>query len=254
MKKSGNTFSSLILFILLNAVAINAYSVSISTRRLYLDPTSDSTFIRVHNMDPSVQNCDVQTNDIVIDSEGQIALAINGEAVLNSARPLIRLAPRRFVLGTAEHQMIRLLYRRKPGIENGEYQGVISIKCTEKIENSNLPVTIVPALVHNVPIIVRTGRLPIKAEFISTTLSDNNRLTVELKIEGERSITGDISVINTDTDELIAERKHLSIYAQQPVKKLELSLGEYKSAPLLIKYTEDPAFGGDLMIQQLVSQ
>jgi hypothetical protein len=253
MKKSGNTFRSLILFILLNSVVINAYSVSISTRRLYLDPTTNSTVIRVHNMDPAVHSCDVQINDIVINSEGLIALAANVETLTNSAKPLIRLAPRRFVLGTGEHQMVRLLYRRKPGLENGEYQGVVSIKCTEKMENSNRPVTIIPALVHNVPIIVRTGRLPIKAEFISTTLSDS-KLILELKIEGERSITGDISVINSGTGDLIAERKHLSIYAQQPVKKLEISLGEYKNAPLLIKYTEDPEMGGDLTIQQLVSQ
>jgi hypothetical protein len=253
MKKPSNTFRSLILFILLNSVVINAYSVSISTRRLYLDPTSNATFIRVHNMDPSVQNCDVQTNDILINSEGLISLATNGEATINSVKPLIRLAPRRFVLGTADHQMIKILYRRKPGLENGEYQGVVSIKCTEKMENSNLPVTIIPALVHNVPIIVRTGRLPIKAEFISATLSDS-KLIVELKIEGERSITGDITVINSDTGDVIAEQKHLSIYAQQPVKKLELSIGEYKNAPLLIKYTEDPEMGGALMIQQLVSQ
>jgi hypothetical protein len=253
MKKPSNTFRSLILFILLNSVVINAYSVSISTRRLYLDPTSNATFIRVHNMDPSVQNCDVQTNDIVINSEGLISLAANGEATINSVKPFIRLAPRRFVLGTADHQMVKILYRRKPGLENGEYQGVVSIKCTEKMENSNLPVTIIPALVHNVPIIVRTGRLPIKAEFISATLSDS-KLIVELKIEGERSITGDITVINSDTGDVIAEQKHLSIYAQQPVKKLELSIGEYKNAPLLIKYTEDPEMGGALMIQQLVSQ
>jgi hypothetical protein len=253
MKKSGNTFRSLILFILLNSVVINAYSVSISTRRLFLDPTSNSTVIRVHNMDSALQHCDVQINNIVINSKGLMTLATNGEAVINSAKPLIRLAPRRFVLGTGEHQMVKLLYRRKPGLENGEFQGVVSIKCTEKMANSNLPVTIIPALVHNVPIIVRTGRLPIKAEFISTTLSDS-KLIVELKIEGERSITGDISVINSDTGDVIAERKHLSIYAQQPVQKLELSLGEYKNAPLLIKYTEDPKMGGDLMIQQQLSR
>jgi hypothetical protein len=253
MNKSGNTFRTIILFILLNSVVINAYSVSISTRRLYLDPTSNSTVIRVHNMDSAVQSCDVKINNFEITSEGKIALATNGETSTNSAKPLIRLAPRRFVLGTAEHQMVKLLYRRKPGLENGEYHGVVSIKCTEKMKNSNLPVTIIPALVHNVPIIVRTGRLPIKAEFISTTLSDN-KLIVELKIEGERSITGDISVINSDTGDVIAERKHLSIYAQQPVQKLELSLGEYKNAPLLIKYAEDPTLGGDLMIQQRLSQ
>lgn len=253
MKTPRNTFRSIILFILLYSVVIDAYSVSISTRRLYLDPTSDSTFIRVHNMDPAVQNCDVQIKDIVIDAEGQIALTTNGEATTNSVKPLVRLAPRRFVLGTAAHQMVKLLYRRKPGIENGEYQGVVAIKCSEKIENINRPVTIIPALVHNVPVIVRTGRLPIKAEFVSTVVT-NNQLLVELKIEGQRSITGDISVINSDTGDLIAERKHLSIYAQQPVIKLTLSLGDYKNAPLLIKYTEDPEMGGDLMIQQQVSQ
>lgn len=231
---------------------MNAYSISISTRRLYLDPNSNSTLIRVHNMDPIFQNCEVQIKDTIINNEGQIALVTNGEATANSAKPLVRLAPRRFTLGTAEHQMVKLLYRRKPGLENGEYQGVLAIKCKEEAENSNLPVTIIPALVHNVPVIVRTGRLPIEAAFVSAVINGNN-LSLELKIQGQRSITGDIAVINSTTGEVIAQRKHLSIYAQQPMKKLELALDDYKNEPLLIKFTEDPEMGGNLMIQQRVN-
>jgi hypothetical protein len=203
-------------------------------------------------MDPVLQNCEVQIKDIVINTDGQIALVTNGEVTENSAKPLVRLAPRRFTLGTAEHQMVKLLYRRKPGLENGEYQGVLAIKCKEKVENINLPVTIIPTLVHNVPLIVRTGRLPIEAAFFSTTIN-GNKLSLELKIQGQRSITGDVTVSNSATGDVVAERKHLSIYAQQPIKKLELSLGDYRNTPLLITFTEDPEMGGNLIIQQQVN-
>lgn len=252
MKKPQNTFRSIILFLILNSVVINAYSISISTRRLYLDPNSDSTYIRVHNMEASFQKCEVQLKDVVINNQGQIALVNNGEPTTNSAKPLVRLAPRRFNLAIGEHQMVKLLYRRKPGINSGEFHGVVAIKCVEDKKQSTLPVTIVPALVHNVPVIVRTGKLPIQAEF--TAIQRNaNKLQIELKIEGERSITGNLTVINADSDEVVAERKHLSIYAQQPVKNIEFLLDESQNSPLIVKFAEDPNMGGNLVIQQPVN-
>jgi P pilus assembly chaperone PapD len=251
MKKPRNTFCSLVLFILLNSVVINAYSISISTRRLYLDPNNNSTSIRVHNTDPVMQNCEVEIRDVVINKLGNIELVNNDVVTTNSAKPLVRLAPRRFTLESQEPQMVKVLYRRKPGLDSGEYQGVLAIKCTEEKENSNLPVTIIPALIHNVPIIVRTGKLAIQAEFVSTTINGNT-LQVELKIQGKRSVTGDITVINSVSGDVIYERKNISIYAQQPVKKLTLPLGEYSNTPLLLKFAEDSNFGGDLTIQQQV--
>jgi hypothetical protein len=202
-------------------------------------------------MDPVLQNCEVKILDVAINTLGNITLVTNGQVTENSAKPLVRLAPRRFTIGMKEHQMVKLLYRRKPGVENGEYQGVLAIKCTEKKESSNDQVTITPALVHNVPVIVRTGRLPIQAEFVSTEIKDN-KLQVELKIQGRRSLTGNVAVIIADSGEVIVEKKHVSIYAQQPVKKLQFALGEYQNTQLLIKFTEDPEMGGNLMIQQPV--
>lgn len=252
MKKSRITFRSLVLFVLLNSVVINAYSISISARRLYLDPKSSTTNIRVHNMDSAMQICKVEIKDVVINDNGNIALVTNGEATVNSAKPLVRLAPRRFTVGTREHQMVKLLYRRKPGLKNGEYHGVLAIKCKEKTSEANDKlVTVEAALVHNVPIIVRTGRLPIQAEFVATVIKGNN-LEVELKIQGQRSLTGDLTVINSASGDVIAEKFHVSIYAQQPLKKLLLPLVEYQNEPLLIKFTEDPKMGGELTIQQPV--
>jgi len=201
-----------------------------------------------------MQSCKVKIKDVFIKDNGNIALVTNGEVTENSAKPLIRLAPRRFNVGMKQHQMVKLLYRRKPGLKNGEYHGVLAIKCKTKKETNAIndnQVTIEPALVHNVPVIVRTGRLPIEAEFVSTAIN-GNKLQVELKIQGQRSLTGDVTVINSDSGEVIAEKKHVSIYAQQPIKKLELPLGEYRDAPLLIKFTEDPKMGGKLMIQRSI--
>jgi hypothetical protein len=252
MKKPRLTCRSFILFVLLNCVIIDAYSISISTRRLYLDPQSDSTFIRVHNMEDGLQICNVDIKETFINKLGNISLVTSGEVTANSAKPLVRLAPKRFTIGTSKHQMVKLLYRRKPGLENGEYRGVLAIQCKEKTENSTRQVTIAPSLIHNVPVIVRTGKLPIQAEFVNTSIIGKT-LHLELKIQGQRSLTGKISVINSATDEVIFERINLSIYAEEPLLKLEFALGEYQNTALLAKFTEDPTMGGDLMIQQPVN-
>jgi len=251
MKKSSNKFRSFIIFILLNSVVINAYSISISARRLYLDPKSSTTDIRIHNMDTLSQQCEVVIKDIVINNQGKIALVSNDEITANSAKPLIRLAPRRFTIGMKEHQMVKLLYRRKPGVKNGEYQGVLAIKCKNKAKDTDSRVNIAAALVHNVPVIVRTSKLPINVKFVSTEIIEDN-LEVELKIDGQRSITGTLALINSASGEILTELKNVSIYAQQPVKTLSFPISQYKNRPLLIKFTENSKFGGELVIQKSI--
>lgn len=251
MRQPHKIFRSVLLFVLLNSIVINAFAISISTRRLYLDPNNTSTSIRVHNMDPMIQDCEVQIKGVSINSKGHIELIDNKESNTNSAKPLVRLAPRRFTITTAGHQMIKLLYRRKPGIESGEYLGVLAIKCIERKDRSNLPVTIIPALVHNIPVVVRTGKIPIQAEFVAPSI-ENNQLHIDFKIQGKRSITGDVSVMDATSGDVIVTRKHVSTYAQQPVHKLTLQLDEKSNGPLLVKFAENPEMGGKLVIQQLI--
>lgn len=251
MNKSSNYFRSSVLFVLLNCVVINAYCISISARRLYLEPKSNSTHIRILNLDAQAQSCEVKIKDVVIDNQGYIALVTDDKVTANSAKPLVRLAPRRFTLGAKEHQLVKLLYRRKPGVKNGEYQGVLAIKCKEKTENSDSKVTVAASLVHNVPVIVRTAKLPIQAEFYSTEIKGDT-LQVEIKIQGQRSLTGDVALINSDSGEVIFKEKNVSIYAQHPLIKLNLPLGEHRDAPLLLKFTENLKFGGELIIEKLI--
>jgi hypothetical protein len=148
-----------------------------------------------------------------------------------------------------DHQLVKLLYRRKPGVKNGEYQGVLAIKCKDKTEANSKQVSVTAALVHNVPVIIRTGRLPIKASFLATKVI-NDTLQVSIKIDGNRSLTGNLELINSASGETILEHSNVSIYAQQPVKDLAFSIHQYKNIPLMIKFTENSKFGGELVIQQ----
>ncbi|MFT5706288.1 MAG: P pilus assembly chaperone PapD [Oceanospirillaceae bacterium] len=252
MKKSYNYIGALILFTLLNSVIMSAYGISISARRLYLDPKNNDTNIRVLNTDSQTQSCVVEVVDIFITSSGKIALADSSTLATSSAKPLVRLAPRRFTLVPGENQKVKLLFRRKPGLENGEYQGALAIKCTITGGKNDSLVKINAALVHNVPLIVRTGKLPIQAEFVSTTFIQND-LQVVLKIAGNRSLTGTLALINPESGEVLNTIKDQSIYAQQPLVTLNLPLGEYRNSPLLLRFTEAPELGGDLVIEQTVN-
>lgn len=256
MQVLRNYWGKFFLFLLLNLVVIDAFSVTISARRLYLDPQNNTTDIRILNMESSTQSCEVDIGDIEINSQGRIILAPNGNSPMNSAKPLLRLAPKKFTISPGEYQIVKLLYRRKPGIENGEFRGVLAIKCKAKSEPyeaeiNNETVDIQPALVHNVPVIVRTGRLPFKAEFTLARISDG-RLEIELSISGQRSITGDIALLDANTGEVLFEDKDISIYEQQPLKTLSINIQDILQTPLLVKFTENTKFGGDLVIQRMV--
>lgn len=250
MKLTRKALRPVITFVLLNTIIFDAYSVSISTRRLYLEPKRSITDIRVLNMEAQAQSCDVEIGDVNINNQGLIELSAES---VNSAKPFIRLAPKRFNLAPKEHQMVKLIYRRKPGMEDGEYQGVVAIKCKDAITEGNTQeqVTIRPTLVHNVPVIVRTTYMPIQAEFTATKIA-GDILEAEIQISGQRSLTGTLTLINSASNEIVTEQKNISIYAQQPKKSLALPLDVGNDVPLLLRFTEDPNFGGDLVIQKTI--
>jgi len=248
---SMNKVSSVILLTTFMLATFKVNAVSISTTRLYLSPKSDTASIYVLNMESESQTCSLSVKGTIIDTNGLMQFLPKGQVAVNSAEKMIRFAPRRFEITPKLHQNIKLLYRRRPGLESGEYKGLLAIKCKKSVSNSEKQVTIEPVIVHNVPVIVRTGEIKISASFDSIKLLDK-QVEVSIKIVGNRSITGDLEVIDKSSGEILASKKQMSIYSESPIKTIALPIDKEVSYPLVVRFKESPAFGGNLLIEQLV--
>ncbi len=251
MNNSMNKISLVILLTSFLLVTLKVNAVSISTTRLYLSPQSDTASIYVLNMESESQTCSLSIKDTVIDANGFMQFLPKNQIAVDSAAKMIRFAPRRFEVSPKLHQNIKLLYRRRPGLEDGEYKGLLAIRCKKTISNSDKQVTIEPVIVHNVPVIVRTGEIKISAVFDSINVSDK-QVEVTIKIVGKRSITGDLEIIDKSSGQILASKKQMSIYSESPTKQVILPITKSINFPLIIRFREDPKFGGNLLIEQLV--
>jgi hypothetical protein len=254
MANSIGKFTLIISSISFMLSAYNASAVSINTKRLYLAPKSDIATIYVVSSESKNQSCQISVKDSEIISNSYIQLLPTGQTALNSAAKMIRFAPRRFEISPNQHQNIKFSYRRRPGLENGEYKGLVSIRCqtaATSLANVKL-VTVKPLLVLNVPIIVHTGDLKVSADFESVKLTEK-QIEVNIKIVGERAITGDLEVIDKDSGEILASKKEMSIYKESPTKQVTLPLNKSVNSPLIIRFKENSKFGGgNLLIEHLL--
>jgi P pilus assembly chaperone PapD len=245
----GKTTLSL-LFNCFIFTTFNTDAVSISTKRLYLTPKNDTASIYVVNSENNTQRCQLSIRDTRITDDSFIELLPAGEVAATSAANFIRFAPRRFELGPKQNQNVKLVYRRRPGNVNGEHKGLFAIKCETLTKNAKSKelVTLEAIIVHNVPVIVQTGDLKVNAAFGRVKLTDN-RLEVNIDIEGNRAITGDLELVDESSGEILAFKKDMTIYWESPTRQVFLSLENSVTGPAIIRFTEDPNFGGDLLIE-----
>lgn len=215
-------------------------AVSITKTRLFLDSTSRMTDMGVYNSNSSTKTCDVSLKKVGLSGD---ALGLSQSLPpLPDPTPLVRLAPRKFDLGNNEHQAFKLIYRRKPGIEAGEYIGAIAIRCSDKEKNSNERISIKPQLVHNIPLVVRVGTLSVSGHFKEAQIN-GNKAKIYFSVQGNRSVTGDFKIMDKTSGELLVEKKKVSIYPQLAGKELLFNLPNANYASLEVVFKENKESG-----------
>ncbi|MDU0354650.1 hypothetical protein RS130_12635 [Paraglaciecola aquimarina] len=233
-----------------------AEAISISTKRLYLSPEKDLATIYVVSEEPALQRCQIKIRDAEIGDNSVIQFLPEGKVSTNSPKNLIRFAPRRFEVSSGQFQNVKLSYRRRPGVTNGEYIGLVAIRCETITDDNELNttkrVTLKPTIVLNVPVIVHTGDIAASASFKTLELS-KNQIDVTIETTGNRAITGDLEIIEKSTGQVLASKPEMSIYWESPSKKVTLTIDKSFNLPLTVRFKEDPKFGGNLLIEQQIT-
>ena len=249
------TFSFLIL--LLCFYSASSFAVSLTSYRIYLDKNHRSEAFQVFNREQQTENCKLSWQDFPFDAAGNMGKRIMGKAPTTSVVDWVRFSPRSFAIKPGHSQTVRFSLRRKANMQPSEYHSYISIDCSKVADRHKKTETLslTPRLVHNVPVIARTGELTAKATISNVRLNSDGKLAFRLNRRGNRSIYGKIEVFNNKTHKVANYLQGISIYTQSAYRDFEFSLPKNSNlSELTINFVEDKKYGGSLVTQQQLKE
>lgn len=146
---------------------------------------------------------------------------------------LVRYAPRRVELQPNAPQTLRLMLRKPPSLEDGEYRSHLyfaavpqenGVSGLEESETDNISIELTPIYGVTIPIIVRHGELDANVEIgelsSATTQSGAYELNLQMSRTGDRSVYGDISVRLPGSPHALAEKRGVAIYSPNQSRKV----------------------------------
>ena len=254
--------ASLGLLSVMLTMPLTSNAVNLTTYRIYLDDNNRSESFIVFTRDIVPEDCSLNLKHFNFDEKGKMTLHADAELPANSAEDWVRFSPKNFVIQPGKPQTIRFSMRRKPNTDAQEYRSYVSVACEDIVtepaqKDPNAPkdrptVSVKPKLVQNVPLIIRTGPLDVKASFSDVTVNGN---TVSGKIvrSGARSLYGRVSLVDKNSGEEIAFNDAISIYPETLEHSFSISAINDKNIAIdqiAIKFVEDEIYGGSLEFQQ----
>ena len=221
-----------------------------SAFRIYLDDNQrDSTFL-LSNSEATSQECNLFLHHYNYNDQGKLFEYEDQQVPKNSAKDWLRFSPKHFILTPTNSQKVRFSLRRKVKAKAAEYRSFLVVDCgVEKKNTTQHLVNIKPKLIHNVPIIVRVGKLKVDVEFSDITVN-NDVVKFKLKRKGNRSIYGDIALINKKTDQKVTFQNSLSIYPESSHTNFSFATQGINPKDLQLQFIENTDFGGDKVIKQ----
>lgn len=238
------------LVVILNLlVSLPAFSVGVSAIRIYLDNTRSEQSFAVYNKVPENQVCDLLLRHFEIAENGELKAYPDDQIPKNSAKNWIRFSPRKFTLKASESQSVRFRLRRKPNSEVAEFRSYLTVDCklagTKSALNADIQFSLVPRLRHNIPIIVRTGKLEASVEFTDINVT-NKQIKFSVVRQGTRSVYGHLALINSRTNEIISQNPSFVIYPETQKKSVAFMTKGINSANLSIRFVENKNEGGSI--------
>jgi len=246
MSNNTNPFY-LILFVfallLSNVVSAN---VALSKYRIFFDSNSRSESLQLRNTGDSPIKYTAELDLNTMTEEGSIYLVSEDPF---SALDLIRFSPKRGVIQPGERQAIRFALRKPSGLEHGEYRAIVRIS-SELAPTKGGNVNLASKLAYSIPIIVRHGEVFVESALLEpSTVMHNGTLHVQVWVsrQGNRSLYGNFSV-ETPEGKVLGLMNNVGVYRPLERRRVLIPLQEVESGPIIVKFTENKKFGGNLVL------
>jgi len=160
------------------------------------------------------------------------------------ADEMVRFSPREVTLPPGQSQVVRLLLRKKSGLEEGEYRShmlfqslpdpnATSIQQLTDKSGEKLQIQLIPVVGVSIPVIVRQGSLHANASLSNLQFhpakdpQQQPQLTFILRRDGDRSLYGDFRVMFTPdgaTPLMVTQANGLALYTPNTHRRVTLNL------------------------------
>jgi hypothetical protein len=234
-----------------------ASAIGLSSFRVYLDFDKREHNFMVYNRDPFTQHCQLFLRHYLENDKGNLILDESDILPQNSVEPWLRFSPRKFSVAPGQAQTVRFKLRRKANVVPAEYHSHMAVDCEfdkdeydEYTAQSEDVVQLVPRLRHNIPVIVRTGKLDVDISF-SDLIVKGNQLSLVLNRRGQRSIFGDLELVDTRSDKVISNKPKVSLY-ENTKESFNLVTDDTPVKYLKLRFIENTEFGGEKVIEKLI--
>jgi hypothetical protein len=231
------------------------FALGLSTFRIYLDIDKRQDNFLVYSRDQYTQHCSLSLRHYNIKEDGGLMALDNDTTPAHSASKWIRFSPKKFSVKPGSVQAVKFKMRRKANIIPNEYRAYLSVDCIfdadELAANRDNKAQLTPRLRHNVPIIVRTGKLDATIRFDSIQL-DKDSLSFAAHRTGNRSIHGKLQLVDKRSDKVLSDKSLFSLYTETPLKNVIFSTLGVEKEHLLLRFIEDPKVGGSIVFNQSI--
>ena len=230
-----------------------SWALGISSFRIYLDFDKRQQNFMMYNKDAYTQHCKLYLRYYIENDKGELEVYENDTLPENSAEPWLRFSPKSFSIAPAQAQSVAFQLRRRANTQPAEYRSHVTIDCDFDVEEYQQAIELnvanfVPKLRTNIPVVLRTGSIDVDVSF-SNIVVNNGAVSFDLNRQGKRSIFGDIELIDTRSDKVIANIPQLSIY-EIASKSYKLPTEGVPLNKLKLRFTENTEYGGNKIIEK----
>lgn len=224
--KNTNILSILVL-VLLSVTAHSAFAaggLSVLPIRTIFEDNLRSTSLQLLNKSDEEKTYRINFINLQMNNDGTVKELEEGEAKMPADR-MLRFSPRQVTIPPNGKQTIRLVLRKKRGLEAGEYRSHLYFlelpkedfgKSLEsefsKKDGGDFRIGLGTQFGISVPIIVRHGKLDAEVSIDKGAVSLNDKgegvLTFDAHRTGNRSVFGDIEISHTNDNG--DEPRHIS--------------------------------------------
>jgi len=240
--KSLFIFAILFVTNMVQAIEFSAY-------RIYLDRENRAEQFTIFNESEKDEVCTLKTRHHEYQEDGTVSIWQGLTPPDNSALKLMRFSPKKFTIPAGSRQVVNFSKRRKANIKDGEFQAILSINCkTDSVNSVNRAVNLVANIVHNIPIIVREGKLTGTIDIKSAQVNkqDTSKIDVLFEPNGNRSFYGELTFQN-ESGEVLTKLPYVSLHMGVKTKVFNIDLPKtLKDEKLWLVFKEYSNFGGNI--------
>jgi hypothetical protein len=229
-------------------ISIQSSAASLGTYRIYLDNENRQQKFIVKNSGNIPEQCDVSFSYMAYDGEGGVKkLSSVEQATLSEpAIKRLRYSPKQFTIKPKSFQYIAFNYRRQINDKAAEYRTYANIQCIEVDKKIKKGITLKPTIMHSVPLVIRTGKSSaLTANLLFSEIKQQqSNLSFRLSHQGERSVYGDINLVNEKGEQLKLLQRNVVIYPEMQYKDFSFSLDGFNDKNMKISFQETGTYSG----------